>query len=46
MLEEGVPDMFMAGNDKGAKKWVSDLALAWGWNTCNDLGRHRTGVLA
>jgi predicted dinucleotide-binding enzyme len=38
MLEEGVPDMFTAGNDKDAKNRVSDLALAWGWNTCNDLG--------
>jgi len=37
-MQDGTPDMFIAGNDKEAKKWVSDLALAWGWNSCNDLG--------
>jgi predicted dinucleotide-binding enzyme len=38
MLQEGTPDMFMAGNDEGAKQWVNDLVLSWGWNSCNDLG--------
>ncbi len=37
-LNEGSPDMFMAGNAAHGKQWVSDLAHQWGWNTCNDLG--------
>ena len=37
-MQEGTPDMFIAGDDKEAKKWVTDLATAWGWNSCNDLG--------
>lgn len=38
MLDEGTPDMFIAGNDEDAKHWVNDLILSWGWNSCNDLG--------
>lgn len=38
ILEDGSPDMFIAGNDDEAKQWVNDLVLYWGWNSCNDLG--------
>jgi len=31
------PEMFIAGNDSGAKKLVSELCVAWGWTTF-DLG--------
>lgn len=37
-MQEGQPDIFIAGNDKDAKAWVSKLALDWGWNSCIDLG--------
>jgi len=37
-LQEGQPDMFIAGNDEGAKRWVSQLAQSWGWNSCVDMG--------
>ena len=37
-LQDGTADLFIAGNDLDAKKWVSELALQWGWNSCNDLG--------
>jgi hypothetical protein len=37
-LQEGAADMFMAGNDPAAKEWVAELARAWGWNACHDLG--------
>ncbi|NUN09764.1 MAG: NAD(P)-binding domain-containing protein [Ignavibacteriaceae bacterium] len=37
-MQEGQPDMFIAGNDKDAKDWVGKLALDWGWNSCIDLG--------
>lgn len=30
-LQEGTPDMFIAGNDGGAKKIVADIASGWGW---------------
>jgi hypothetical protein len=36
--EEGMPDMFIAGNNKDAKKWVNELANEWGWNDCIDIG--------
>ena len=36
-MEEGTADMFMAGNDDGAKKTVYDLAAEWGWSPI-DLG--------
>lgn len=36
--EEGMPDMFIAGNDKDAKKWVEELAISWGWVGCIDIG--------
>jgi predicted dinucleotide-binding enzyme len=35
--QEGVPDLLIAGNDEG-KKFVSDIALKWGWNSVIDLG--------
>ncbi|MCB1051122.1 MAG: NAD(P)-binding domain-containing protein [Acidobacteria bacterium] len=31
-FEQGPPTMFIAGNDADAKKWVSDLSQAWGWD--------------
>ncbi|MEW6014060.1 MAG: NAD(P)-binding domain-containing protein [Candidatus Zixiibacteriota bacterium] len=37
-LEEGRPDLFIAGNDDSAKKWVEELAQKWGWNSCVDIG--------
>ena len=36
-LEEGKPDMFIAGNDKEAKKIVSGIISKFGW-TVHDLG--------
>lgn len=30
-LQEGVPDMFIAGNNDDAKKTVTEIAEAWGW---------------
>jgi len=36
-LEEGTPDMFIAGNDAGAKKTVAEIASKWGWPV-HDLG--------
>ena len=36
-LQEGIPDLFIAGNDAEAKKMVSQIASQWGW-TVNDLG--------
>lgn len=30
-LQEGAPDMFIAGNDESAKKAVTELASGWGW---------------
>jgi hypothetical protein len=32
-----VPDLFIAGNDYG-KKFVSDIAVKWGWNSVIDMG--------
>lgn len=37
-LQEGQPDLFIAGNDNSAKKWVEELAQEWGWNSCVDIG--------
>jgi 8-hydroxy-5-deazaflavin:NADPH oxidoreductase len=37
-LEEGSPDMFIAGNDADAKAWVSELCSKWGWSGCHDMG--------
>lgn len=37
-LEEGRPDLFIAGDDDAAKKWVAELAQKWGWNSCVDIG--------
>jgi len=37
-LEEGTPDMFIAGNDMEAKKWVEQLTKLWGWESCIDMG--------
>lgn len=36
--EEGVPDLFIAGDDPAAKKLVSDFAVKWGWGSVVDLG--------
>lgn len=36
--EEGVPDLFIAGNDKEAKAFVNDVALQWGWGSVIDIG--------
>lgn len=36
--EEGLPDLFIAGNDDGAKKKFSDLIKGWGWGSVIDLG--------
>jgi 8-hydroxy-5-deazaflavin:NADPH oxidoreductase len=36
--EDGMPDMFIAGNNKEAKKRVNELAKEWGWNECIDIG--------
>lgn len=35
--EEGIPDLFVAGNDD-AKKQFSDLIQNWGWNSVIDMG--------
>ncbi len=37
-LEEGVADLFIAGNDEGAKAKVAEIAKAWHWGSVNDLG--------
>ncbi len=34
----GPPDMFIAGNDAGAKKQVADILTSFGWNGATDLG--------
>ncbi len=36
-FEGGVPDLFLAG-DADAKKFTTEIALAWGWNSVIDLG--------
>jgi len=36
-LEEGVPDMFIVGNNKEAKLTVAKIARNWGWSV-HDLG--------
>lgn len=36
--EEGVPDLFIAGNDADAKKVVAGFATQWGWGSVIDLG--------
>lgn len=36
-LAEGTPDMFIAGNDIGAKEEVTKIAEGWGWPV-NDIG--------
>ncbi len=37
-LEEGTPDLLIAGNDNDAKKTVASFAEMWGWNSVIDLG--------
>lgn len=37
-LEEGVADLFIAGNDESAKAKVAEIAKAWHWGSVNDLG--------
>ena len=36
-LEEGIPDLFICGNDAGAKKTVTEIANQWGWRV-TDIG--------
>lgn len=36
--EEGVPDLFIAGNDESAKMKVASFAEGWGWNSVVDMG--------
>jgi predicted dinucleotide-binding enzyme len=36
-LKEGKPVLFIAGNDAGAKKTVTDIAAGWGWQVV-DIG--------
>jgi predicted dinucleotide-binding enzyme len=36
--EEGMPDLFIAGNDNKAKAMVSNIAAKWGWTGVHDLG--------
>ncbi len=44
-LTEGVPDLFIAGNDAGAKKTVSDLAKTWGWGVIDMGGIEEASLL-
>jgi len=37
-LEEGKPDLLIAGNDESAKKTVSDIAKGFGWESVIDMG--------
>jgi len=36
--EDGVPVLFIAGNDKDAKNKVADIAKGWGWQDVIDYG--------
>jgi predicted dinucleotide-binding enzyme len=36
--EEGMPDLFVCGNDNAAKEKVKELARAWGWSDFVDMG--------
>lgn len=36
--EEGIPDLFIAGNDDGAKKKFGELIKNWGWGSVVDMG--------
>jgi 8-hydroxy-5-deazaflavin:NADPH oxidoreductase len=36
-MEEGTPDLFIAGNEKSAKDLVKNFAVTWGWNV-QDIG--------
>jgi hypothetical protein len=36
--EEGVPDLFIAGNDEAAKKTLIGFAEKWGWASVIDMG--------
>ena len=38
VLEEGIPDLFIAGDDDYAKKVVTSIARDWGWENIHDLG--------
>ncbi len=37
-LQEGAPDLFIAGNDENAKNKVKEIAVAFGWKDVHDLG--------
>lgn len=43
-LQEGTPDMFIAGNDGAAKRTVASIAEAWGWPV-TDIGDIRQACL-
>lgn len=38
MREEGMPDLFIAGNEDKAKSSVSSIAKKWGWQSVHDIG--------
>ncbi|MGE3801185.1 MAG: NADPH-dependent F420 reductase [Candidatus Kapaibacterium sp.] len=37
-LQEGNPDLFIAGDDDSAKEFVTGIATDWGWEKVHDLG--------
>lgn len=37
-FEEGEPDMFLCGNDEGAKATVTQILKEFGWNLITDIG--------
>lgn len=37
-LEDGSPDLFISGDSKEAKDFVTDIATKWGWNSVVDMG--------
>src|SRR3989344_1968986 len=45
LLQEGKPDLFIAGNDAAAKKTASGIAEAWGWAVTDIGGRDQAYLL-
>jgi hypothetical protein len=37
-MQDGMPDMFIAGNDANAKQKVTELIEQFGWKGIHDLG--------
>lgn len=37
-MREGMPDLFICGNDIEAKKAVAHFAESWGWESIIDMG--------